>query len=192
MDSLAHRVSKANPSVYAMSAKMLTQLSELLQIYSPNYVMEIGSGNSTIIIADYCQRNSKSFVTFDTERKYLQQTSNLLYQFGLKIYSSNVKMISVKYINSRHIFKLDIGNNYNEIDFLLIDGPSTITHGRRGVMKSVWKSLVNGANILVDDFQNGSIQKDVRFWKKRFKIQQVDTFEFGKRKMILLKKEDEC
>lgn len=177
----------SNP--YAMSEAMLRRLSKLLERHIPTSILEIGTGCSTIVVADYCKRHNAKFASYDCEEPYRKQTVSWMAKTGLEAYTHCVRLCRVIHDKSEHIFVLEMPDLQVDINFVIIDGPSNITHGRRGVMRSIWQFLDKRCLILIDDFHLSKTQRDLKFWQSQFpSLGQVDTFKFGRRKMILCEK----
>lgn len=118
----------------------LYQLRKLLDRVKPTMILELGSGSSTAIFAEYVrQASTPSFVcSVDDDERWLEHSKNIAW--GDKFYSGFAEFIHapriVDALTDPPISKYDIALEA-KYDFIFIDGPPM----RAGNIKN--KSMVN-------------------------------------------------
>ena len=95
-------------------------LSEILDQYKPNHILELGSGFSTGVFALYCKNNKAKACTFEHSEKWCRNTLE-----NLGDLSNYINVKNVNYIEEKESPPKTYYNEYPDagIDFVYVDGP---------------------------------------------------------------------
>lgn len=146
----------------------------------PNYVLELGSGLSTLVMAYALEEaGGGKLVALEDHRGYAERTRRMLADHGLHgcaqvVY---VPIAALELEEGQHYwYSLDSLPDEMSIDMLLIDGPSgsLLREIRYPALPVLRRYLANGATILVDDTNRQRDQAIVERWIKRFPEIQID------------------
>lgn len=123
LDSFVNKFRASGGLKHDYQTYKLWCLKQLLADYSPKRILELGSGSSTLVFADYVRKNDCTLLSIDEDEKWASNTSRLV---GIKD-SDNIQIKAAKKVfesdrippESKYDIKLE-----GEFDFVLIDGPS--------------------------------------------------------------------
>ena len=169
------------PDTYGLSNTMLAWFWSYLSKTEPKNIVEVGSGRSTVVLAFYVQKqlqDGKSkpvVISIESEEKWLARTRENLDKFNL---TGMINFIHCNLINNSgndnipHGYdinneKLDLLLAGNDINLLLIDGPSG-GHGRGATLPSVADRLAINADIYLDDASRNAEQSTINNWLSIF------------------------
>lgn len=160
--------SLVNPSTLA--AKTLRFVGTLVQHYRPAYLIEFGSGLSTVFLTDILRDTLSAHVfTIDHSSYYLQKTRELvgqrpnvtflyapiaLYQFRFKHFST---------YQGDFVRKIPQGVKF---DLVLIDGPPGYRFGREAPLYQIAPFLKPETLILLDDANREPEQEAIANWRR--------------------------
>lgn len=153
---------------------------------APMNLLELGSGNSTVLLADWCRRHGSSLQTVEHNHEYLARTTNLLYQHDLM----DQALVDLELATVR--FNFDVRAPMYDAPFVgpyhfvLIDGPPA-TYGRQGTLPAIWELLPEGAVIVLDDFHRPHEGQCVVDWLRWFPELSVRAENVGRGLAILSK-----
>jgi len=131
IDNIVKRYRQMGGLVNDYQSYKLYSLVQLLNSYKPKKILELGSGTTTAVFADYVKSNDGvSLVSVDESTDWINKSSNLS---GISGDDARFKMMSAPKIveeledgltGARYDMPLD--ENY---DFVLVDGPSLNVDG---------------------------------------------------------------
>jgi len=172
-----------NPST--LSLKTLKFIGNLIEVRKPNYILELGSGISTLFLASNLKDHLSARVfSVDHSDHYLRKTQELSknstnvqfiyapispYQFKLKRFAA--------YQND---FVKKIPNGI-KFDLVIIDGPPSFKFGREAALYQIANFLKPETLILLDDSNREPEQEALSNWRKVWNS-GVDVFEFPENK----------
>ena len=137
---------------HEFQAYKLFELQKYLRMFRPTRILELGSGSSTFILANYAKKYGARVVSIDESDKWIKNTKALL---G----SDLSKLVTIKHSKRKLGFDGEITLvNYDieledSFDFVLVDGPSQRINGLRrkdSVNANVVSLFPNVRNVLVD------------------------------------------
>lgn len=159
---------------WAASSDLLALLGELTLARRPAHIVELGSGLSTIFLAELLRRHGKGHITsVDHEESYAEQTRERLRARGLE------DLVTVVCAPIR---QQDIGGSsypwydceqlagVNSIDLLLVDGPvgSSARQCRYPAIPVFKSRLSTDAVIVVDDADREDERAMVAAWSTNY------------------------
>lgn len=161
---------------YAASPELARTVYEKVIELKPDYVVELGSGITSIISAYGLEHNGTGLLlSIDHNEKYMQLTINQLKNHGLD------NRATVKYgkltnqkVNDHNKIWYDISNITFEkpIDLLLIDGPpeQIQSKARYPALPLLFTYLSESSVIILDDAKRPSTQEVIKDWQKEFPV----------------------
>jgi len=105
----------------------LQELKQLLESFKPKNILELGSGKTTIIFAQYCKDNNANLLSIDENEEYAEKTRKLLKKSDL-----NAEILVFKrnhYLIRKNIYFFYDFNLEDKFDFIYVDGSSKILNG---------------------------------------------------------------
>ena len=127
----------------------LAELYRLLRQYKPNKIVELGSGSSTAIVAEYCHNTKNQAISIEENTSWIENTLKIITDLG---YEESV-MLTQK---TASLSEDKLVARYNQLniascDLLIVDGPSLVQEGvnhKHAVCLDA--SEIDAAVILVD------------------------------------------
>ncbi len=169
--------------------------SAIYLIYSliskrPNNIVELGSGNSTLIIVKTMESLGYSYhlTSIDSDKDFLERTKNLLISEG--VYNeNNIKLIYAPIekieINQKYFFwynRESFSNLFSEIDYLFIDGPvGGFCKNARFPALNILSDFLkkDGCNVLMHDYSREDEKEIVKEWCREnfniFNLKEINT-----------------
>lgn len=155
---------------FALDARSLAELADIVVRERPQLVVELGSGTSTVWIAHQLKATGGRLVSIDHDPKYAAATR---YQLDLQSLSD------VAEVNEAPLVARAEGTPwYDEsafagltgIDLLLVDGPpgSTGPHARRPALEVLREALSPGATVILDDVVRDEEKEILDEWMARW------------------------
>ena len=141
---------KSNPKAYAFIDKVIEEfhsggglkhnyqayklycLRNILWEVKPKKILELGTGTTSVVLADYCNTNDCSLTSVDENEKWLKHTKTLIEKItGYKgvnyIFSKRKHRVE----GEKLFFSYEIAIDQNDYDLILVDGPSMRLNGVR-------------------------------------------------------------
>ena len=162
-----------NTNSFQPSLIKLYNIQNALNTYAPDLILELGSGTTTLLFADYASKTKAAHVVFEDDRDWLNNTMTglqncglpcpLLFDLEYEKYST-VKNDTIKKIIEKKLFKPDTGNTYKGAKFNdnrllnLLKQSQKILVLIDGFQES---TILQGAGILMDDDVNNAIKSCV-------------------------------
>lgn len=127
----------------------LAELYRLLRQYKPNEIVELGSGSSTAIVAEYCHNTKIQAISIDENTVWIENTLKIITDLG---YDESVRLTQ----KTASLSDDKLAARYNHLniascDLLIVDGPSLVQEGvnhKHAVCLDA--SEINARVILVD------------------------------------------
>jgi predicted O-methyltransferase YrrM len=168
---------------WAAAPDLLKKIAEVILIEKPEFVVETGSGVSTIIIG-YCLKKlgKGKVLSLEHDTKYAEINRNQISFHGLDgiatIVHAPLKEIE---INGRKWlwYNTESFNINRSIDVLVIDGPPGYVQklARYPAVPILYKHLNAKSKIIVDDGRREDEKTIVALWEKEFDGLQSEFFE---------------
>lgn len=168
---------------WAAAPDLLKKIAEVILLEKPEYVVETGSGVSTIIIG-YCLKKlgKGKLLSLEHDTKYAEINRNQISFHGLDgiatIVHAPLKEIEISgrkwlWYNTES-FNID-----KSIDVLIIDGPPGHVQklSRYPAIPILYKRLNARSKIIVDDGRREDEKTIVALWEKEFDGLQSEFFE---------------
>jgi len=178
---------------WAASPDFLKKLVEVIYREKPEFVVEAGSGVSTLIIA-YClkQIGSGKVISLEHDAKYTKVSEDLISFHGLEDIAKVVHApLTEIEINSKKWLWYD--TEYLKIDMpiglLVIDGPPGYTQklARYPALPLLFKHLLDESTIILDDGARKDEKEIVEIWKKELEYISYDFLNFEKGAFLIKK-----
>ncbi|RNC85563.1 MAG: class I SAM-dependent methyltransferase [Balneola sp.] len=162
-------------SGWAAFPELINTILGEVKTLKPDYIIEIGSGSSTIITSYLLQEHGQGFIhSLDHDEFYGGKTKAQLAQHGLSDYAEihftplvDQSVGSNKYTwYDLSAFKLE----ENSVQLLVVDGPpeKTQRHARYPALPLLEKYLDKNAVVILDDAGRKEEQESVQMWLKEF------------------------
>lgn len=174
---------------WAGSPDFLLKLVELVVSESPKYVVEFGSGVSTIVLGAAMKKFSHGKVdSFDHNEAFTNKTIRFLEVNGLQnivnINYSPLMPYSVNKGNWNWYDKQQIDKIESEIDLIVVDGPPSFIQekSRFLALPILFDRLSKKSSIVLDDTNRENEKQVIEDWNKFLKTKDVEylisTFEY--------------
>ncbi|HEY7159937.1 MAG TPA: class I SAM-dependent methyltransferase, partial [Acidobacteriota bacterium] len=168
---------------WAAAPDLLKKIAEIILLQKPEFVVETGSGASTVIIA-YCLKKigKGKLLSLEHDTKYAETNRNQIAFHGLDgiatIIHAPLKEIE---INNRKWmwYNIESFNVNKPIDVLVIDGPPGYVQklSRYPAIPILYAHLNDRSKIIVDDGRRDDEKTIVALWEKEFEGLQSEFFE---------------
>jgi hypothetical protein len=183
---------------WAGSPDFLLKLVELVATGSPKYIVEFGSGVSSIVLGAAMKKFSQGKVdSFDHHKDFRYNTNQLIEVNGLeevvRIYFSPLK----NYIFQEHEWQwydvTEINNIESNIDLLIIDGPprSIQKRSRYLALPILFDRLSKISTVVLDDSNREDEKQVIEDWNKFLNEKNVEftvsTFEYFDKGISIIK-----
>lgn len=150
----------------------------------PAFILEAGSGVSTLIAGYCCEKfGAGQVVSLEHQAEYNEITQELVQQHGLDSYASVIYAPLIQYktdlVNQPWYDISNLNLTDGCIDFLIVDGPPRTTSelARYPALPLLYKYLNNNAVIFLDDYNRADEQQIVRKWLEQFEGLEVDIYD---------------
>lgn len=164
-------------SGWAVGSKTAHKLIDHLNNTKPKRILDIGSGLTTILFAEWANKNNAEVISLEHQHKYYIQTSNLLYKYNLQVDLRLCPLIKTKW---GAFYKTDLPK---EIDFVLIDGPPG-SIGRQGTLYNIFPNLSFNCTVWLDDCDRRQEKKILEQWQRDLKVTVSDIEGLSRGKII--------
>jgi hypothetical protein len=155
--------------MWTITPGLARALAARLDAMRPERMLEFGSGNSTVILGDYASRTGGTLVSLEHDPKSYKQTAKLLRSFGLQ------EHVDLRLAPLKPMRCVD-GGTYpfydtrldGTFDFVLVDGPPAMSHGREATFFAVSEHLAPGWELWLDDGYREHERHCVELWRSHF------------------------
>lgn len=159
---------------WAASPDFLLKLVELVIVDSPHYVVELGSGVSSIVLGAAINKfGHGNVISIDHDEEYSKKTKRLL-EINLLTATVQVYYSPLAYYNYKGNSWLWYGEQIDElkeeIDLLVIDGPPRAlqSKSRFPALPVLISKLSNKATIVLDDANRENEKEVLAMWETYF------------------------
>lgn len=160
---------------WALDAKAMLHLYQIVEDARPSRILELGSGTSTVWLGYIAETIGASVVSIEHDSMFKQRTEELVRKHGLveSVSVVNAPLEPVKLGGreyswySRHSF-----GNLHDIDLLLVDGPigSTNRWARYPAVPILWPVLSENAIVALDDSDRSDESDCIGAWTEQFPL----------------------
>ena len=154
---------------YAASADFLKVIIEHIYTKHPQFIVELGSGSSTIYIGYILEQLKKgNLLSVDQSQQYTNETQqnikNHELEKNVEVTYAPLQNITLK--NDTYLWYQDFSKKLSQIDMLIVDGPSGNHKDspRYPALPLLFKYLAENATVIVDDYNREKVKKMVKKW----------------------------
>lgn len=165
---------------WAMDAKSLSQLLDLVRQHRPKRLLELGSGTSTIWLGHTLATWGGKITSIDGSEEFLELTRANIAKHGLEdiVRAQFAPLIPGSWDSATKVwYDRAFIKDIDEVDFLLIDGPPGGPHrpdSRYPAIPELIEILVPGALVVLDDSQRPDEQAAVKKWVSNYDLEVLD------------------
>ncbi len=168
-------------SKWAASPDLSIVITEMILMDKPEFIVEVGSGISTLI-SGYCiQKNGGNckILSFDHDKVFAEKTQKTISQHHLQMFCEvrYSPLISHKIMEQEwQWYDISSLNSSKKIDLLIVDGPPVKTQkkARFPALPMLYDCLSDNAHIVVDDADRQSEASIIKDWLTMFPEFKVD------------------
>lgn len=180
---------------WAASPDFLLKLIELILVESPSYVVEFGSGVSSVIIAATMKKFNDSngkLESYDHEKVYCDQTNSILKINGLsdKLHVEFSPLVEYVLEDEEWLWydKFQINKIKSDIDIIVVDGPPGRLQERSRylALPLLYDKLSKKSIIVLDDSNRNNEKQVIESWieflnikKSEYSVQDLNYFDKG-------------
>jgi hypothetical protein len=147
-------------------------LVDRLEAAPPDRMLELGSGNSTIILGDYAARTGRLLVSLEHDASCYMDTTRLLRSFGLQghvdLRLAPLKQTTCADGGTYPCYDTQLDGTF---DFVLVDGPPALKFGRQATFFWVYEHLSPGWELWLDDGYREHERQCVQLWQSHFALE---------------------
>jgi len=162
---------------FALNARSLTHLLDVVHDHRPRRILELGSGTSTVWLAYALERSGGSIVSIDHDPDYAAKTRNELARHGLSdIVDVRLAELSPVGEEGQLWYDLSAFDGLDDVDLLLVDGPpeSVGPMSRYPALPQLIDRLSSRAIVLLDDSDRPSEVETVARWTTDYPFELED------------------
>lgn len=155
---------------FAMNARALAELSDVLLERRPTRVVELGSGTSSVWVARHLESTGGRLVSIEHDERYAAATRAQLARQGLTAIAE-VRLAPLRDIgDGRRWYDRAALADLKDIDLLIVDGPpgAVCHHARKPALEVLRDSLRPGAIVMLDDADRSQEQEILAEWTARW------------------------
>lgn len=176
---------------WAIDARAMLHLRQIIQDQQPRQILELGSGTSTIWLGYIAEQIGASVTSIDHDEKFKQRTDYFLGKHRLNDVVSTVHApLSPLRLDDTdyHWYDLQAFEGLQDIDLLVIDGPVGTTNrwARYPALPVLWSQLAEDALVVLDDASRQEESESVESWLNDF---DITTIQQGASGLAVLKRD---
>lgn len=153
-----------------LDASTLHNLTKILNEYSPQRFVEVGSGVNTALLSSF---NPERFVSISVDDSRIKRAKQIIGSLDLvhpkyllvKTATINLNCCTRVPILRIKSHLLDCNNKF---DFCFINGPDKKS-SRAGILMNLEPRFDKGCIIVMNDFRQKTISRSIELWKKNMK-----------------------
>lgn len=163
---------------WAIDARAMLHLRQIIQDHQPRKILELGSGTSSIWLGYLAEQFGASVVSIDHDEEFRQRTDYFLGKHQLMDVVSTVHApltpLQLDDIDYRW-YDRSAFEGLQKVDLLLIDGPVGTTNrwARYPALPVLWSLLADDAVIVLDDASRPDEARSVESWMNDFDVKIV-------------------
>lgn len=159
--------------LWAMNARGLAHLLDIVTKERPKVIVELGSGTSTVWLAYACRRTGARVVSLDHDPEYAAKTRTELARHGLTdVAEVRVAPLEPVVIDGREFnwYSTAALQDLRSVDLVLVDGPPKATgeNARWPALPLLHERLSSQALVLLDDAVRHEETETLRQWMADF------------------------
>lgn len=144
---------------WSMTPAALIELEAYLFRAQPRQILEMGSGLSTVVLANYARITGASVTTLEHDARYFRQTQLTLHDRQLR---NSVNLVPASLSGTPPTYDYPLPQN---VDFLVIDGPPERLGGRAATLPHALPDLAERWTAWLDDGDRPGEQAAVAQWR---------------------------
>lgn len=180
MESLLRLLPKIEPrwlmpplGRWALDARSMLHLMQLIDDYRPSRIVELGSGTSTVWLGYIAQRSGASVISIEHDARFKSRTDSYVHQHQLQdvVTTVHAPLEEVTLDGQEYQwYRPDSLEGIHDVDLLLVDGPvGTTSRGARyPAMRYLRQGLSESALILLDDSTREEEAEIVDAWTTEY------------------------
>jgi hypothetical protein len=171
---------------WALGARGAQLVDAALRRCRPSYILEAGSGASTVVLAEYAKgrRRNLRIISLESDARFFKETNDRLVARNLR------SRVDLRLVPLRgYVTPFGLAQWYETehlpygIDFALIDGPpGHLSNGRLATLPALWDRLALDCELWLDDAHRLRERRALHQWEQRYGI-SVSIHEAGKKLM---------
>lgn len=181
---------------WVASPDLLLFLHEIIRQHKPNIVVELGSGVSTLVIADALRTvGSGRVISIDHLEQYGKQTREYLAREGL-LSVAEVRIAPLVILEGmddktgdgqRYWYDQQVFADLEGIDLLVVDGPpgNTCKWARYPAVPQLYNRLSDRCIVLLDDANRKEEKELAEAWEREFGLEKIVHKDFEKGLAVL-------
>lgn len=180
---------------WSISPDAANTIIGLIKENRPTFILEAGSGVSTLIAAYCCEKHGRGkIVSLDHEEEYAENTRKLIRQHGLESYASVIYAPLIQYdnevVNQPWYDTSELSLTKRQIDLLIVDGPPQHTHSlaRYPAVPLLYKHLSDEAVIVLDDYNRDDEKGIAKLWVEEFNDLEAEEMDTEHGTLVLRRK----
>ncbi len=166
--TLPRRVPAALSSGWAITSELAQALEARCRLNPPRRILELGSGNSTLVLARCARDLGFELVTLEHDPRFLERTAAALQNAGLQnacqLILAPLKPSPVPGNRSARWYSAPLSGSF---DFIFADGPPGQV-GRSAALFALQRHLAPEWELWLDDGEREHEQQCVRLWQSHF------------------------
>lgn len=162
---------------FALNARSLVHLLDVVRAKAPQVVVELGSGTSTVWLAYVLQGSGARIISIDHDPLYAAKTRAQLVKHGL----TDVAEVRVAELSSPDEtlaawYDMTAFEDVTDIDILVVDGPpeSVGPLSRLPALPQLFERLSSDALVLLDDADRPGELETIERWTQEFPLRVED------------------
>jgi predicted O-methyltransferase YrrM len=176
-DSLRHKLGLRQGIPYtpnwSAGADFLQIIVEACLEYKPAWILECGSGLTTLMLARCCQMNGRGqVVSLENGENYADATRSYIERYGLQDYATVMfaPLTPAVYDGLEYTWYTTDELPEERIDMLVIDGPPGVTgkHARYPAIPVCYPNLAHNSRVFLDDAARRDEREIVSMWCERY------------------------
>lgn len=174
-------------SGWSATPELALAITDTIRHHKPQWVLELGSGISTVISGKTLSQSGKGrVIALDHDEAYTEKTRRELNKHGLS-HIADVIYTPLKPVTldrgSWDWYDTEVLNRLEQpIDLLIVDGPPVKTqkHSRYPALPLLYDLLAPDAVVIVHDTHRSMESEAIEFWKEEFPGMETETIDSEK------------
>ncbi|MGP5603273.1 class I SAM-dependent methyltransferase [Corynebacterium casei] len=164
---------------WAIDAKSMLQLVNVFETLNPQFVVEIGSGTSSIWLGYLAERSGAKVVSVEHEESFAKRTTELVIEHSLEdsVQVKHAPLSDVEINGETHAwYETDFIESLGQIDLLFVDGPvgSSSKKARYPALPLLAEKLSPYAVVILDDTHRKDEEEIAEDWATEYSLVRND------------------
>lgn len=178
------RISLPTPGPWTLDGSAIGTLGTILKAEQPSYVVELGSGLSTVVIASILKETGGKLTSIDHDEKFAEITRSFLEANGLSslVDLRTAPLAPLEGAANELWYDTRLIDDLEQIDLLVVDGPPKPVNPtiRRHALPCLHERLSPQALILLDDAERDGEKAILAEWRRDFPIVSMQIVGYPK------------